>query len=100
MKRWLMLVAGLLPGLLRADGGDPKLEFMSLCLRDTTVAAGRREQLCGCERDAFAYGNNGFALQDAIALGPHNWEAPDRRMPADDIGNEVRRIRQACLSAH
>jgi hypothetical protein len=102
--RWLLLVCGsLLPLLAQADGdmaaGNPKLYFMSLCLRDATVAAGRREQLCECVRDSFAYGNNAYALADAIALDPRLWEAPEKRMPQDDIGNEVRRARKDCMAA-
>ena len=101
MKQWL-LVAGfcLLPALpAAAADSDPKLVFMSLCLRDATVAAGRREHLCECVRDNFAYGDNGFDLSDAIALDPRFWEAPEKRMPQDDIGNQVRRARKECLAA-
>lgn len=101
--RKLLVFALLLPALARADGdpasGNPKLYFMSLCLKDATIAAGRREQLCECMRDSFAYGNNGYSLQDANALDPRFWEAPEKRMPQDEIGNEVRRARRECLAA-
>ncbi len=99
MRWWWLLPALCAPLLAQADAStDNKLYFMSLCLKDMTVAAGRREQLCQCVRDSFAYGNNGFALSDATALDPRYWEAPEKRMPQDDIGNEVRRARKECLA--
>jgi len=102
--KWLLPACLLfLPVLAQASvdmaTADPKQYFMGLCLRDATVAAGRREQLCECVRDSFAYGNNGYALSDAVALEPRLWEAPEKRMPQDDIGNEVRRARKECLAA-
>jgi hypothetical protein len=98
-QAWGLLL--LLPLSALAAGSDvdnPPQYFMRLCLKDTTVAAGRREQICGCLRDAFAYGDNAWGLSDVIALDPRYWEAPEKRMPQDDLGNEVRRARRDCMA--
>ncbi|MEL0028842.1 MAG: hypothetical protein VW625_09320 [Perlucidibaca sp.] len=74
--------------------------FMQACMRDATVAAGQRQVLCACVRDEFAYGGRtSFGLTDVLALDERDWEAPDRRLPRDSLGQEIRRIRQACLKA-
>ena len=72
--------------------------FMQACMSDATVAAGQRQALCACVRDEFAYGGRtSFGLTDVLALEVRQWEAPDRRLPRDSLGQEIRRIRQACL---
>lgn len=72
--------------------------FMQACMSDATVAAGQRQALCACLRDEFAYGGKtSFGLTDVLALEVRQWEAPDRRLPRDSLGQEIRRIRQACL---
>lgn len=74
--------------------------FMQACMSDATVAAGQRQALCACVRDEFAYGGTtSFGLTDVLALEVRQWEAPDRRLPRDSLGQEIRRIRQACLKA-
>lgn len=74
--------------------------FLQACLSDATVAAGQRMALCRCVRDEFAYGGQtAFGLSDVLALEPRIWESPDRRLPHDSLGQEVRRIRQACLKS-
>jgi hypothetical protein len=80
------------------DVDNPPQYFMRLCLKDATVAAGKREQICACLRDVFAYGDNAWGLSDVIALDPRYWEAPEKRMPQDELGNEVRRARRDCMA--
>ena len=73
--------------------------FMQACLRDATVAAGQRQALCLCVRDTFTYGREtSFGLSDVLSLDSRAWEAPDRRLPRSSLGQEVRKIRQACLN--
>jgi len=73
--------------------------FMQACLSDATVAAGQRQALCACVRDAFAYGGQTtFGLTDVLTLDDRDWEAPDRRLPRNSLGQEVRLIRQSCLN--
>lgn len=74
--------------------------FMQACMTDATVAAGQRMALCRCVRDEFAYGGQtSFGFSDVLTLDEHLWESPDRRLPRDSLGQEVRRIRQACLKS-
>ena len=73
-------------------------QFMQACMQDATVAAGQRTPLCRCVHDQFAYGSTtSFGLSDVLTLDEHLWESPDRRLPHDSLGQEVRRIRQICL---
>lgn len=73
--------------------------FMRACLSDATVAAGQRQALCACVRDAFAYGGQTtYGLTDVLTLDAREWEAPDRRLPRNSLGQEVRLIRQNCLN--
>ena len=75
-------------------------QFMQACLSDATVAAGQRQALCACVRDAFAYGGQTtYGLTDVLTLEASDWEAPDRRLPRNSLGQEVRLIRQACLNS-
>jgi len=75
-------------------------QFMQACMSDATVAAGQRQALCACVRDAFAYGGQTtFGLTDVLTLEASDWEAPDRRLPRNSLGQEVRQIRQACLNS-
>lgn len=79
---------------------EREARFMQACMSDATVAAGQRQALCACVRDEFAYGDRtSFGLSDVLTLPEHVWEAPDRRLPGDSLGREVRRMRQACLRA-
>lgn len=98
------LSLGLLAGAGSARAVDFAAEreerFMQACMSDATVAAGQRQALCRCLRDEFAYGGRtSFGLTDVLALDMRLWEAPDRRLPRDSLGQEVRRIRQSCLKA-
>ncbi len=73
-------------------------QFMQACMTDATVAAGQREALCLCIFEAFAYGGETrFGITDVLALDDRVWEAPDRRLPRDALGEGVRQIRQACV---
>jgi len=101
---WLLCAgAGMMPvaGALAAApdfAAEREERFMQACMRDATVAAGQRQALCACVRDEFAYGGHtSFGLTDVLALDDKEWEAPDRRLPRDSLGQEIRRIRQACL---
>lgn len=79
---------------------DREERFMMACMTDATVVAGQRQALCTCVRDEFAYGGQtSYGLSDVLALDARQWEAPDRRLPRDSLGQEVRRIRQACLKS-
>jgi hypothetical protein len=79
--------------------GEREERFMQACLSDATVAAGQRQALCSCVHDAFAYGGQTtFGLTDVLTLEAREWEAPDRRLPRNSLGQEVRLIRQACLN--
>lgn len=102
-RSWLALVLLALaaPAHAAVDFAAEREErFMQACMNDATVAAGQRQALCDCLRDAFAYGRQtSFGLTDVLALEARFWEAPDRRLPRDSLGQEVRRIRQACLKA-
>lgn len=104
MIRALLASVLFLPAAALANGvpeegvENPSEYFMRICLKDMTVAAGKREELCECVHDVFAYGDTRFGLSDAIALDPRSWEAPDKRMPQDEIGEEVRRVRKECLN--
>jgi hypothetical protein len=78
---------------------EREVRFMQACLSDATVAAGQRQALCACVRDAFAYGGQTtFGLTDVLTLEDSDWEAPDRRLPRNSLGQEVRLIRQSCLN--
>ena len=78
---------------------EREARFMQACLSDATVAAGQRQALCACVRDAFAYGGQTtFGLTDVLTLDDRDWEAPDRRLPRNSLGQEVRLIRQSCLN--
>lgn len=96
-----LLVTLLATPAMAADFAQAREErFMQACLSDATVAAGQRQALCSCIRDAFAYGGQtSFGLTDVLALDVRDWEAPDRRLPRDALGLEVRRVRHACLRA-
>lgn len=96
---WLSLSAGLAPAALATDfAGAREERFMQACMRDATVAAGQRQALCTCVRDEFAYGGRtSFGLTDVLALDEREWEAPERRLPRDSLGQEIRRMRQSCL---
>ena len=73
-------------------------QFMRTCMTDATVAAGQREALCRCVFEAFAYGGDTrFGITDVLALDDRVWEAPDRRLPRNALGEGVRQIRQACV---
>lgn len=73
-------------------------QFMQACMTDATVAAGQREALCRCVFEAFAYGGDTrFGITDVLALDDRVWEAPDRRLPRNALGEGVRQIRQACV---
>lgn len=79
--------------------GEREERFMRACLSDATVAAGQRQALCSCVRDAFAYGGQTtYGLTDVLTLEAREWEAPDRRLPRNSLGQEVRLIRQSCLN--
>ena len=103
MARAERLLVGLmlsLPALLPAAdlAGQREAQFMQACLRDATVPAARREALCTCVREAFAYSSDTrFGQSDLLTLAESVWEAPDRRLPRDTLGMEARRIRQGCL---
>ncbi len=98
MRRLLCCLLCCVPGVsLALEVDNPSEYFMRLCLKDATVAAGKREQLCACVHNGFAYGaQTGFGLSDAITLDPWAWEAPEKRMPADELGQAVRQIRKQC----
>lgn len=101
-------IAGLAMFLLAMSGvvraapdfaAEREERFMRACLSDATVAAGQRQALCACVRDAFAYGGQtSFGLTDVLTLDAREWEAPDRRLPRNSLGQEVRLIRQGCLN--
>lgn len=106
MAGWLCAVSWLLCfGSAAAFAGgsadhaaEREARFMQACMSDATVAAGQRQALCACVRDEFAYGGQtSFGLSDVLTLPEHVWEAPDRRLPGDSLGREVRRMRQGCL---
>lgn len=99
LRGWACLLLLVPLGALAADGDveNPKEYFMRLCLKDMTVAAGKRVQMCECVRDMFAYGDIRFGLSDAISLDPQSWEAPEKRMPQDELGSAVRNVRRQCL---
>lgn len=97
---WLALGLLTVPAVAGNLAVDRKAAFLQACLRDATVPAGRREALCTCIRNAFAYGTQTrFGQSDLLSLPEVVWEAPDRRLPADTLGDEVRQVRQACLLA-
>ena len=92
----LLAAAGPLAAVDFAAERDER--FMQACMSDATVAAGQRQGLCRCLRAEFAYGGRtSFGLTDVLALDARFWEAPDRRLPHDSLGREIRRLRQACL---
>ncbi len=96
----LILCTGSSAGALAAVdyAGEREERFMQACMSDATVAAGQRQALCACVRDEFAYGGRtSFGLTDVLALEARQWEAPERRLPRDSLGQEIRRIRQTCL---
>ena len=96
----LLLCAGVSAGAGAAVdfAAEREERFMQACMRDATVAAGQRQALCACVRDEFAYGGlTSFGLTDVLALDVREWEAPERRLPRDSLGQEIRRIRQSCL---
>ena len=96
---WAVLVAA---GMAQAAdvAAEREERFMQACMTDATVAAGQRMALCRCVRDEFAYGGQtSFGLSDVLTLDERLWESPDRRLPHDSLGQEVRRIRQACLKS-
>lgn len=98
----VLFMSGMLsPALASTDfAADREERFMQACMTDATVVAGHRQVLCNCIRDEFAYGTEtSFGLSDVLALDAREWEAPDRRLPRDSLGHEVRRIRQACLKS-
>lgn len=97
----LLLAGGNASALAAVDFAAEREErFMQACMSDATVAAGQRQALCACVRDEFAYGEKtSFGLTDVLALEVRQWEAPDRRLPRDSLGQEIRRIRQACLKS-
>lgn len=102
LKGVAIAVAGLLlPTVsVAVEVDNPSGYFMRLCMKDTTVAAGKREMLCECLHNAFAYGaETGYALSDVITVDHRAWEAPDRRMPNDELGNTVRQLRKRCLAS-
>ena len=108
VKRSLLLTAitfGMALGMssvswaAKGFAAEREAQFMQACLSDATVAAGQRQALCSCVRDTFAYGGQTtFGLTDVLTLDARDWEAPDRRLPRNSLGQEVRRIRQACLN--
>lgn len=74
--------------------------FMQGCMTDATVAAGQRAQLCRCIYRAYAYGmHTTFGVSDLLTVPDRDWEAPARRLSRDELGNDVRRVRQRCLNA-
>lgn len=97
----LLLLAISVPVWAGSDFASEREErFMRACLSDATVAAGQRQALCACVRDAFAYGGQtSFGLTDVLTLDAREWEAPDRRLPRNSLGQEVRLIRQGCLNS-
>lgn len=107
-RSWLMVSASWALGIMAATPMMPaqavdfaaarEQQFMQACMTDATVAAGQREALCRCVFEAFAYGSaTRFGITDVLALDERVWEAPDRRLPRDALGDGVRRIRQACV---
>lgn len=96
----LVLMTALALAGTAEHAAEREARFMQACMSDATVAAGQRQALCACLRDEFAYGGQtSFGLSDVLTLPEHVWEAPDRRLPGDSLGREVRRMRQGCLRA-
>lgn len=101
--RWgtaLVVLVSAGAGVAADVAAEREERFMQACMTDATVAAGQRMALCRCVRDEFAYGGQtSFGLSDVLTLDERLWESPDRRLPHDSLGQEVRRIRQTCLKS-
>lgn len=96
----LLLLALGLPVQALSLAQEREDRFMQVCMTDATVAAGQRAALCQCLYRAYAYGpNTTFGVSDLLSIPERDWEAPARRLARDELGNDVRRVRQRCLNA-